>query len=242
MKAIYWVIGVTVVAVGVFIFLLLGDTQKTIPKIQLSYFVDEKEIAESIQKRLDQEISKSNSFWIGLEPGRDEQLEVALQLKQQLEKSAPFQTVILDQELNLRKEWVEKFKVVETIGIKENFQSVVALLADMEQKNQRYLVITASIYATPLIKKNQIHQMKEIKPIQPMTFSFAFFPVRSELESSMLFGCNTEDHAGVSDWGCAVANKARFVRRKISEKNPKPWIGIMDLIGEKDYMLMLYRK
>ena len=55
----------------------------------------------------------------------------------------------------------------------------------------------------------------------------------------MLFPCVTEDHAGTALWGCTVVNKARFTRRKIDTKNTKPWIGLMDLTGENDYMLLL---
>jgi hypothetical protein len=242
MKSVYWVVGVAVIGVGVFIYLLLGDTQKTIPKIQLSYFIDEKEIAESVVKRLDQEISQHNFFWVGIEPDKTEQLEVALQLKNEIQKKKAFKTVIIDQELGLKKEWLEKFQAVEITSIKENIKDVSALLASLEKTHQPYFVLTAAIYSTPLILKNQIHQMKEMNSIKPMTFSFAYFPVRAELEKAMLFPCNTEDHAGVSEWGCTVANKSRFIRRKVNEKNEKPWVGSMDLIGETDYMLLLYKK
>lgn len=242
MKAIYWVIGVSVVGIGVFVYLMLGDTQKSVPKIQLSYFVDEKEIAESITKRLEQEISKSNAFWVGVEPGKNEQLEVAVQLKNELAKKQVFNTVIIDQELNLSKEWLEKFQTVEVTSVKENLNALADLLSNLEKNKQRYFLLTASIYSTASIKKNQIHQMQELKGIQPTTFSFAYFPIRTELEGNMLFSCSTEDHAGTADWGCAVANKARFVRRKVNEKNEKPWIGVMDLIGENDYMILTYKK
>lgn len=242
MKAIYWVVGVSLSGIGIFIYLLLGDSQKSVPKIKLSYFIDEKEIAESIVKRLDQEISKANAFWVGVEPGKAEQLEVALQLKNEFEKKQAFITVIVDQELDLSKEWYEKFKTVETVALKANAKDLVQLLGDLEKNNQRYFLLTAAIYSTASIKKNQIHQMKEVKPIHPMTFSLAYFPIRAELEGQMVFPCRTEDHSGTADWGCAVANKSRFIRRKIDEKNEKPWIGAMDLIGEKDYMVLLYKK
>lgn len=242
MKAIYYVISVSLAAIAVFIYLLLGDTQKSVPKITLSYFVDEKEIAESIVKRLDQEIAKANAFWVGIEPGKIEQLEVAFQLKAEIEKKQGFVTVIADQELGLSKDWLEKFKTVEVVGLKENVKELAQLLGDLEKKNQRYFLLTASLYSTAAIKKNQIHQIKEIQPIHPMTFSFAFFPIKSEFEKQMLFSCFAEDSSGTADWGCMVANKARFMRRRVNEKNPKPWIGAMDLIGEYDYMVLLYKK
>jgi hypothetical protein len=242
MKAIYYVIGVSLAAIGIFIYLLLGDTQKSVPKIKLSYFASEKEIAESIQKRLDQEIAQINAFWVGIEPGKAEQLEVALQLKAELEKKQRFVTVIVDQELDLSKEWLEKFKTIEVIALKEHVKELGQLLGDLEKAKQRYFLLTASIYSTATIKQNQIHQIRTAAGISPMTFSFGYFPVTADLENNMAFPCRTEDHAGTADWGCVVANKARFIRRKIEEKNEKPWIGAMDLIGEKDYMVLLYKK
>ncbi len=242
MKAIYWVIGVAVVGITLFIYVLLGDMQKTVPKIKLSYFKDEQEIAQSINKILYPEIVKNSSFWVGVEPEKPEQLQVILQLKEDLEKIKPFTTVILDSELKLSKEWTEKLKAVEVVSIKENLQAAADLLIKLEKNNENYFLITANIYSNSMIKKNQIHQIKELQPIRPMTFSFAYFPIKTELEKNMLFSCDTEDHAGISDWSCAVANKARFSRRRIDANNPKAWIGLMDLIGEKDYMILLYKK
>lgn len=242
MKAIYYVIAVTAVAIGVFIYLMLGDTQRSVPKIKLSYFADEKSIVQSITESLNPELALMNYFWVGIEPGKAEQIEVALQLKQDLEQKAAFSTVIVDQELGLAKEWLEKFGAVEVVLLKENLKDVANLLGDLESRQQRYFLLTASIYSTALIQKNQIHQAKQIKPIQPMTFSFAYFPIHAEDEKNMLFPCRTEDHSGTSEWGCAVANKSRFMRRRINKKNEKPWIGAMDLIGDKDYMVLLYKK
>lgn len=242
MKAIYWVIGVSIAGLILFGYVLIGDTQKSVPKIQLSYFVDEKEIAESIERRLSQEISRSQSFWIGVEPEKNEQLEVAYQLEKVLQKTKNFKTVIIDAELNLSKEWIEKFQTVETISVKDSISTLAGLLSDLEKQKLSYLLITASIYSTPLIKLNQLHQIKNLKPIQPMTFSFAYFPTNADNESNMTFACSTEDHSGTAEWGCMVANKARFIRRRINADNSKPWIGAMDLIGETDYMILLFRK
>lgn len=239
MKTMYWVIGVVVVGIAFFVYLLLGDTQKTVPKITLSYFVDEQEIADSVTKRLSQEILQQSFFWIGVEPEKNEQLTVVQKILEKLASEKKFQTIIADQELNLSKEWIEKLHVTEVVMIKENSKIVGELLADLEKKNQPYLLITAAIYSNSLLMKNQIHQMKELYHIMPMTFSFAYFATSAEDEKNMLFPCVTEDHAGTALWGCTVVNKARFTRRKIDTKNTKPWIGLMDLTGEKDYMLLL---
>ncbi len=243
MKTIYWVIAVVAVSLSVFIYVMLGDAQKTVPKIKLSYFATEGEIAESITKILSQTLQQRSGFWIGIEPEKTEQIEVALQLKQQLEKTKTFTKVIVDQELNLSKEWLEKFKATDVIAVKNNMDAVGEVLNGLEANAQPYILITAAIYSTPLIVANQIHKLKTKYPaIKPTTFSLAYLPTTPEDEKFMLFQCNTEDHSGTAAWGCAVVNKARFTRRKIKKDNIKDWIGLMDLIGEQDYMVLLKKK
>lgn len=242
MKTIYWVISVAVVSIGVFVYVLMADTQKTLPKIKLSYFKDEAEIADSVTKRLSQDLQAKSNFWVGIEPEKKEQLEFVVQLKQHLEKTKEFKRIILDEEINLPKEWQDKLKITDTVAIKANLDGTGDTLAKLEQSGQAYLVITAAIYSTPLIVGNQIHQMKEKFKIKPTTFSLAFFPVTVDEEKEMLFPCRTEDHSGTATWGCAVANKARFTRRKVDFKNEKPWIALMDLVGENDYMILLKKK
>ena len=242
MKTIYWVIAVVVVSVSGFIFLLLGDAQKTVPKIKLSYFGTEAEIADSVTKILSQALQKKSFFWIGIEPDKSEQLEFVLQLKKSLEKNKPFSKVIIDQELKLPLEWLQKFNATDSVAIKSNLTSTGEMLSFLEKNNESYVVITASIYSTPAIVGNQIYQLKEKFQIKPTTFSLAFFPTTTDEEKLMLFPCQTEDHSGTSAWGCEVANKSRFTRRKVDFKNTKPWVGLMDLVGEQDYMILLKKK
>lgn len=242
-KTLIWIATVSIVAVGFFIYVLLGDAQKTIPKIKLSYFVSETEIAESVEKRLSQDLQKAKNFWVGLEPEKPEQIEVALQLKNQFEKKTPFTVVIIDQELGLSKEWIEKFKATEVVALKNSLAQVAPLLADLEIKGTPYFLLTASIYSNPLIKKNQINQIKEQHPtVKPFTFSFGYFPLTQDQERNSIFKCSTDDHSGVSEWTCAVVNKARLIRRRYDDKIQKPWVGAMDLVGENDYMLILNKK
>ncbi len=75
-----------------------------------------------------------------------------------------------------------------------------------------------------------------------MTFSIGYFAASPQEESKLLFSCDTEDHSGIKDWGCFVANKARSTRRRLDANNPKQWIGVMDLTGERDYALLLKKK
>lgn len=242
MKPIYWITGVCSVAIVIFIYLFLGDAKRTVPKINLSYFADETEIAESVTKRLSQELAQTRSYWIGVEPTKAEQLEVLRQLILSLQSKAKVQNILLDEELQFSEEWKQKISVTQTIKLKENEDQVAQLISSIISKSEAYILITASIYSTSAILKNPIHIIKEKTKLKPTTFSFAYMPINSEDEKNMLFPCVTEDYSGTASWACLVVNKARSVKRKIKTDIPKAWIGLMDLTGETDYMLLLRKK
>jgi len=243
MKAIYWVAGVSIIAIGIFISIVLGDAQKTVPKIKLSYFTNEQEIAESILKRLDQEIGQNKSFWVGVEPDKKDHLDVAEKIRQQIViKNGPFDEVIADSELRLDDEQLKALQVTQVVPLKNDLIKTGELLSGLEKQNKKYFFLTASIYSTSFIKDNQIHSLKEKFQINPMTISIGYYSATPEEESDEQFRCDTEDKSGTSNWGCAVLNKARGTRRRFEFNIKKPWSGVMDLTGEKDYILLLRRK
>ena len=243
MKALYWFLAAAVVGFLVYICIWLGDTQKTVPKITLSYFADGTEIAQAVEKRLDQEIGQNSFFWIGVEPEKTDQLSVVTALKSIFEKkNGAFAEVIVDSELKLPEDFIKSLQTTQNIQLKENLDTVGPVLEKLEQDKKRYLFVTASIYSNSFTKQNQIHQLKEKYKINPMTISLGYFSISTADENEATFRCSTEDKSGSSDWGCALVNKSRIVRRKYSEKSPKPWSGVMDLTGEKDYMFLLRKK
>lgn len=243
MKALYWFLAAAIIGFGIFISIWLGDTQKTVPKITLSYFSDENEIAQSVLKRLDQEIGQNSFFWIGFEPEKNEQLSVITALKNEIEKkNGPFSEVIVDAELKLSKEFLKSIQATQNVFLKQNLDVVGAVLTKLEEENKKYLLITASLYSNSFIKENQIHKLKEKYKIHPMAISLGYFPSKSTEENEATFRCSTEDKSGASDWGCALVNKARGIRRKFNDKIQKSWSGVMDLTGEKDYMFLLRKK
>ena len=242
-KIFFWTLGVVLAGVAVTLYFVLGDTQKTIPRITLSYFESLEEVASSISKRLQAELSSNKYYFIGIEPDKHEQLPIIEAIEREIEKiQGRINTVFIDQELSLKPEQIPVWSEAQIIPVKENLDQLGEKLANLEKEGKSYLVITASIYTNSLIKKNQIHQLKENYKINPLAFSMAYFPTTAEEEKLMLFPCSTENYAGTTEWGCAVVNKARFTRRKISPKIEKPWIGLMDLTGEKDYMLLLKKR
>ncbi len=240
--ALFWVIGVIAVSMGLFVYLFISDAPKTVPKIKLSYFVDEQEIAESITKRLSQEMSFAKNYWVGVEPEKREQLGVALKLKNEIEKKAAFDKIFIDAELSLPAEAAQMFGTTETVAIKDNLFNFGEVLAGLEKQNKSYFVLTAAIYTTSMLKNNPVHKIKEKNNLKPMTFSFGYFSTTPEDENNNLFRCDTEDHSGIRDWACFVVSKSRGVRRKIESNNTKPWLGLMDLSGETDYVVILKKK
>jgi hypothetical protein len=237
-----WVFAVLAVSIGGFIYLIRSDSPKTFPKIKLSYFQNEIEIAKSVTASLNQDTSQTKGYWIGVEPMKDEQIEVALQLKNELQNILPFNKVIIDQELGWSDEVVKKFGITDWIFVKDNFEQLGQIISQYESEGVRYIVITASLYSNSLLIKNPIRKIKDKYHVQPTTLSFSYLPFAVEDEKNLLFPCDTEDRAGVKDWACLVLNKSRNVRRKIDVQNPKAWVGLMDLSGERDYVLWLNKK
>lgn len=237
-----WVLSVSFAAIGVFVYLILGEAPKTLPKIKLSYFVDEQEIAESVAKRLYQEMNQNSFYWVGLEPGRNEQFGILLKLKNQIQERQKIQRVIVDSELALSAEQLQQLGVTDQVLIKENIYDVGVQLQQLEKSQTPYLLITASIYTTSVIKGNPLDKLKEKFAIRPMTFSLAYFATDGEDEKNLLFPCRTDDNTGTASWGCLVTNKARSVRRRIKAENEKSWLGLMDMSGERDYVLLLKSK
>ena len=241
-KALIWVIAVVLAAMIVFVYIMVSEAPRTLAKITVSYFVDEQEIAASVSKRLFQETNGQRNYIIGFEPDKSEQLKIVMQLKSEFEKTGPFAKVFVDEELALSKEALASLKATDIAPFKEDIYKIGEKLQALEKDGVSYLVISANIYTSSLLKKNPIAVLRENFKIMPLVFSIGYLPVSAADEKHVQFACNTEDRNGTSDWGCVVINKSRGVRRKINLNNPKPWIGLMDLTGEHDYMILVKRK
>ena len=237
-----WVGAVAVASVAAFVYLFASDAPTTQPKLRLSYFANESEIATAVSKSLTEDIQPVQNYWIGIEPFKEEQIEVALQLKAELEKKSAFQKIIVDRELALSEDVLKKISPTDTIFVKQNADQLGDILVKLENEKTSYLVITASIYSNSLLVENPIHKIKSKHPIQPVTFSMAYMPTKPEDEGKMLFMCDTEDKSGAKDWACMVVSKARSVRRKMTANQDKLWMGLMDLSGERDYIVLLNKK
>lgn len=238
MKPIYLIFTASLIGIGAFFALNVGDSQKTVPKIKLSYFVDMNEFSSAINQRLQQELSKENIIFFGVEPEKKEHLHLAIQFKNDLEKNKGlFDAVWVDQELELQASDLMDLGTYENVLMKENWFEIAENISNL--KDKKIFVLTASIYSTNLLKQNPLSKIKTKAKIQPMTFSVGYFSIDTPKEARSLFPCSTENKEGVSEWGCAMVNKSRTQRRKYDSTKNKI-SGLMDLTGEKDYMILIY--
>lgn len=241
-RPLFFTLMLSIAAAAAVIFFTVGEAQKTVPKISLSYFKDNSEFANSIEKRLHLEIGNQKYFWIGFEPENVNQIDLTTLLKQEIEKQiGTFDIVIVDKELGLSDEQEKSFAKTHEIPLKENFVEAADLIK--ANKDKKILVITAAIYSSNFIQANPHGKMKEITQLKPFVFSMGFFPAMAEEEKLGLFKCDTEDKTGTSPWACTVLNKSRAIRRRIDleklKTDPMPRIGLMDLTGVTDYMVLV---
>ena len=82
-----------VIAVAGLVFMIvanLGQAQRTVPKIKLSYFTDFNEFSKAITQRLNLEIKQQKHFLIGIEPEKENHLELIKNFKIEIEKVIGF--------------------------------------------------------------------------------------------------------------------------------------------------------
>jgi len=242
-KPLFFILLFSIICLVVLMNMNLGESQKTVPKIKLSYFQNNAEYTMAIEQRLQQEIAQSRHVWIGVEPEKNNQLDFALKLKAGIEKIiGKFDKVVVDKELGLPHQVLSMFGDTQEMLVKDRWADLTDFIKTHEDK--KILVITAAIYSTNLIKQNPIDKIKSaVSGYKPLTMSAGRFALSLDDEKSNLFRCDTEDKTGVGEWGCAVINKARTVKRKVDLKklkdNPSMVLGLMDLTGENDYMILI---
>ncbi len=236
-KPIIYASIVFILALGVLIYSQLGSAQKTVPKVKLSYFENTDQFAEAIQSRLQQEILNEKSFWFGIEPEKQKHLDLAISLKKQIEKqNGKFDFIFIDQELSLKPNQLSEISTAEQILVRDEWPKLAERIDSINDK--KYFLITAAIYSTSFLHGNPIHKIKEKIQKNIMTFSSGHFSNDIIDEDNGVFRCSTEDKEGLSAWGCAVVNKSRAQRKKLNTEK-KSITGLMDLSGEKDYMILL---
>jgi len=237
LKTIVYAAIIFVLAIGALIYSQLGSAQKTVSKVKLSYFENTDQFAEAIEARLQQEILNEKSFWFGVEPEKQNHLDLAVSLKKQIERqNGKFDFIFIDRELNLKPEQLAEILTAEQVLVRDEWPKLADRIESLNDK--KYFLITAAIYSTSFLKDNPIHKVKYKIQKNIMTFSSGYFSADISDEQNGIFRCSTEDKEGLSAWGCAVVNKSRSVRKKLNFEK-KSMAGLMDLTGEKDYMILV---
>ncbi len=243
LKAAHYMAAVFIAGLIALVYLSDGQSKESDPRIKLTYFKSNTELAESIYGVLKQDsMNQRKHFWFGIEPGIPGQLEIYRLLQKHIEsENGPFEMIYVDRELKLLPEEKSLFGTPLVREIKEDWSGVVKDL--QANADKKILVITAAIYSTNLIGENPISKMKKSNAIDPVTLSMGYFASNTEEENKNIFRCATDDREGVSGWGCVVVNKARGHRRKIdiTKINPPSSLitGLMDKTGDKDYMVLV---
>lgn len=236
-NAVYFAVTIFILAIGILIYSQLGTAQKTIPKVKLSYFENTDLFADAVLGRLQQETAGEKSFWFGIEPEKNNHIQLALSLKNKIEKqNGKFDAVFIDKELNIDTKIFTELQNAEVVLVRDEWPNVADKIKALDGK--KYFLITAAIYSTSFLKQNPLAKIAEKNQSRPMTFSSGYFSSDVHDEDGGVFRCSTEDKEGVSGWGCAVVNKSRSQRKKLNVEK-KSLAGLMDLTGEKDYMILL---
>lgn len=243
LRAAHYIAAIFTAGLIALVYLADGQSQESEPKIKLSYFKSNTELAESFYGVLKQDsMNQQKHFWFGIEPGIPGQLEIYRLLKNQIEsENGPFEMIYVDRELKLPPEEKSLYGTPTVREIKEDWGGVAKDL--QANSDKKILVITAAIYSTNLIAQNPISKMKKSSAIDPVTLSMGYFASNTKEENKNIFRCATDDREGISGWGCVVVNKARGQRRKIDILKINPplslIIGLMDKTGDKDYMVLV---
>ncbi len=245
---LYFVIASTVIGVAFFAFYTFQDLNKSQPKIKLSYYQSVSEIADGILQKLEHELRDQNQFWIGVEPNKADHLALAEEMILKLKAQNKIDDVFVDEQLGLDEQQLAAFAMAfpdfKIIPVKDNWYD----LADFAKKGEldRAAILTAAIYSTSMLPKNPIDKIKtDAVEYKPMAFSMGHFTIDAADEKNLTFPCMTEDRSGTQTWACGILNKARSQRRRIqplAEVANKPFLGLMDLTGEKDYMILLTKR
>jgi hypothetical protein len=197
-------------------------------------------MANALLLRLRLEIKASPIVVIGVETDNADHLSVVQQLVANSDPETHFHEVIMDAELPLDK----SFPTAQKAFLKDGFRPIAQYLKTKSESGQRILVIAPTIYASQHVWGSFGHRLKNEAQLNPMSLALTTFPVSREAEKSMKIPCvvNGVDTQGPGPLGCLIVQKARSsVYAKVG-KETGAYIGLADLIGLNDYMVLFQKR
>lgn len=245
---IYAGLAAGVIGLGIFFSLKLGSQPSTTPQIALNYFADETELADAIYTRLNTELRKSQIYVLGVEPSHVEHVQLWLEFlkKTQTNPELMVHNFLIDKDLfdDTKEELRSHLSTFQSVHFQSQWPSFVNALETLTKDNQKTVIIVPNIYSFKILRSSPFGALSSqgISKVKMIHLTASFFPEKPEDLSKMMFPCKSEesDGEGTARLGCLIQNKAATVRRKI--KPGQEMIGLMDLIGENDYLIMLKKR
>lgn len=241
---LYLAAAFTVIGLGIFLSLQFGSQPRTLPEITLNYFTDEKELAESIQNRLDVELGQASVYILGVEPHRPEHIKLWLEYIKlaQVQPNKMVHHFLIENDLfnSLNEELKAHFNEFQKFDLKSQANELFGGLQSIVKQGQKALIITPNVYSFKILDSSPFKLVQDpVLKAGMINISAAFLPVQPEDLSQMMFPCKSQesDRDGTAHLGCIIQNKAASVRRKV--KANQKMVGLMDLIGENDHLVLM---
>ncbi|MBC7370378.1 MAG: hypothetical protein H7326_02370 [Bdellovibrionaceae bacterium] len=236
MKYLYWICTTIVLLLGVGFSVFMGIQPKSVPKIRYSHFEHPDKLADAIILRMNQELKGYPLIMLGVMPGRPHDLEVwKAFLAQSSVPGVQYQALVIDPELPGA---AEMFPSAVKIDLKRELDRFIEGAKNARTQGIRMAVIAPTIYTTQILKENPSGVIIKTTDLRPASFSIMGFARNPEEEQKQEIRCvmGEGDRDGLGPLGCVAQNKARLSYRK--EADPAKFEGLMDLVGERDYLIL----
>jgi hypothetical protein len=236
MKFLYWAVAAIVVLTGLGLSVYFGQETVSIPKITYNSYSDPAKFSEALIIKMMPELKSSSLLMLGVMPGRKIDLEIWKAFLDQTELSElKYQVLIVDPALPLVN---ELFPNAIKMDLKTDLERFIEGAKKARAQGFRTAVLVPSIYASQLLQSNPVENIKKNSDLKPTSFSVMGFPRAPEQEAFMEIPCvmGQNDREGVGAMGCEAQKKARLLYRKKSK--PGFYEGVLDQIGERDYLIL----
>jgi len=237
MKYLYWSILALVVTLGLGFSVYMSKEPEIISKIDFSYFQDSREVAEALLKQVQPELQQSHLVMLGVMPGRKIDLEI---WKQFLDKSSaaglPFQAIVVEPALP---GVLDFFPTAVRMDLKTELARFIEGAKNARARNLRMAVIVPSIYSSQSLQDNPADLLVKTSDLKPLGLSLVAFPRSPQEELQMEIPCvmGANDRQGTGALGCLALTKARLFYQ--TKSRPGFLEGIVDLVRERDYLILL---
>lgn len=220
---------------GLVTVLYFGLQPRSVPKINLSSFSTPEEAGQAVGKRLWLELKDAPVLLLGVWPNHPEDIEVVRGLLNSLtEPGQGYDVVVVEPQLP----GVDVFVGAQSISLRDEAARFVEGVKNARAQGKRVVAIVPSMFSSRLIAEGPADRLKKEFELDFVSLSIAPFPFSRDEEGTFEVQCMTGgDQTGFGALGCAVIQKARQNYRK--KKDPTRYQGLMDLVGNQDYLLLL---